>query len=295
MQVPFEEIKERLYFGRLKKYLNAGKLYASFSESKLEELSRNLSPPSRCYLKHTLSQPNILAYHEVQGQLTLIDADIFYLIQNDYQNQDLQCAFNVGQFFYDIKIVDSFIDNRLDLSIEKRIDLLNSAEEAILGKANYTRDNEFNNIIEILSSSRILGQSHKKILDNIKCNVSRSLKKIPDKNRLFTTEEIGADMGKIMHSLMKESYPEIPDWTENFLIQQGIAANIFDDMKDFSIDRKRNQGYSFQYLPVLFTDFWYHFFKTHKMPLKSLPRFYTFMFLGSVFQLEELFHFKSRT
>lgn len=289
------KIKERLYKGRLKKYLEAGKLYESYSESRLNEIAANLSPFAKRYFKGSLKQPNIRAYHDVQGQLTLIDADIFDLIPNDYQEYDLECAFNVGQFFFNIKLIDFFLDNRTTISLEKRINLLDQAEKVLLGEEISTTENlGFDTILEILSLNPKL--ELKNIGKNLKINVVKSLSQISNKKRLQTSLEIGADMGQIMYEIMNEAY-KMPEWSKNFLIQQGKTANLFDDTKDFLIDRKLNQGYSFTYFPVLFSNFCKEYYKTNtSLPnFESFKRFYQFMFLGSVFQLEELFHLKSRS
>src|SRR3989344_9535013 len=294
MEIPLRNIKGRLYKGKLKKYFEAGRQYEDYSESRLEEIASDLSPFTRKYFKESLQQQNIKAYHDVQGQLTLIDTDIFGLIPNAYQEHDLECAFDVGQFFYNIKLIDFFLDNKLDIPLEKRAELLDSAERVLLGKElDLTQNTEFNYILEILSLNPRLEIGD--IYKNLKSNVIKSLQSIPDKERLKSTINIGTDMGQIMYEIMNENYI-MPDWSKEFLMQQGRAANIFDDIKDFSKDRKRNQGYSISFLPSLFLNFWYHFYKTNeKLPTrKELKDFYTFMFLGSIFQLEELFHLKSR-
>ncbi len=299
MERPINKIKDKLYRGRLRKYYEAGKLYESFSNSKLEQIAKTLSLSTRRYFNETLDKPNIRAYHDVQGQLTLIDADVFGLIEDRYQENDLDCAFNVGQFFYDIKLVDSFIDNKIDIPLEDKINFLDLAEKSLLGEKVYSSKNgEFNSILEILSAY-VIKDTNKIISTNgrLKNNVIRSLTQIPNKDRLQATIEIGADMGNIMYKIMKQNYIKMPEWAEQFLIQQGKTANIFDDIKDFSIDRKRKQGYSYSFFQNLLTNLCYNYVKINtKLPTKeSLKRFYTFVVLGSIFQLEELFKLKSRS
>ena len=287
MKIPLRGLKQRIYKGRVKKYFDAGLEFEHQSETRLELLARNLSLKSREYVGRTLAIPSIRAYHDVQGQLSLIDADIFGLVPGDYKEKDFSCAFAMGQIFYGIKLVDNILDTRQDIPIEDKLKLLYGVNQRVNG--------DVASVLEILSSCQIQ-LVNRNLLSALRENAIRSLFSISNSERLRSSVFIGNNMGMLMYDIMSKYYL-MPSWSEDFLRIQGETANVFDDLKDIGVDRKRGQGYSLSYMPALMTTFFEGYLDLHKTfpDLEALKRFYSFMTLGIGFQIEEFFGVKSRT
>jgi len=294
MQIPMRKIKERVYRGRLKKYLQAGQLYHSFLERRIEELEETMPLPGRAYFRSTMNRPDIRAYHEVQGQLSLIDADVFGLV-GDYGERDLECAFDVGNFFYQIKLVDNMLDES-EGSLEEKVELIERAKGALL-RGEPSSDRDINYLAQISRSIPFpLNQEMLGIILRLRSGAVQSLSPLGGKERMEVSSTMGDLMGEAMYEIMGEHY-EMPVWSREFLAQQGMTANLFDDVKDFRLDRRKKHGYSLSFYPELVGNFLHNFRKTHKtLPtFEEKKRFYTFMGLGIGFQLEELFGLKERS
>ena len=295
MQIPMRKLKESVYGGRLKRYFQAGQLYHSFLERTIEQRAERIPFPGRSYFRLTMGKPDIRAYHEVQGQLALIDADIFDLVGEEYTERDLICAFDVGNFFYQAKLVDERLSGS-DMPLDEKVEILEKATGPLLG-GEPSSDRDLNSIAQIRRSIPFsVNEDILRICFKTRSAVSRALYPLEDEERLTVSSEIGSLMGDAMFSIMGEHY-EMPLWSREFLIQQGLTANLFDDVKDFCLDRRIGGGYSLSFYPRLVKEFVSNFYGIHDTfpTSEEARRFWTFMTLGIGFQAEELLGLKERT
>ncbi len=303
--------KDRLYdladaailsvFRRGRYYRELGNQYKGYVQERLPEIFGSIDNQSSSHLQRGLDEYRNWAYLDVLGQTLLIDMDICGVNIERRQPKPNEAALATGLLWYSMKLSDNYIDDN-NLNGSHLEDFLSIAKESFRKERRVTLTNKDEerliNCVHDLINSGYIGKPAGYItrIEDL-CNAELSYLSSHGKEKVEAAKVVGKISAELTLELAKQYVPEYPNGCENFLIEQGITAKLFDDFKDIKIDREYGRGYDLNEIPNLKIEGIIHFYRH----FKELPKFKSkwknlnFIALASLFHLKELLGKKEKS
>jgi len=293
-------------FKRVDYHRQIGELYLDYEKSKMQELEKIIPSSSKDFYKESLKEPSIKAYLEVQGQTAIIDLDIAGYDVKKELDKSLAASFSNGLTFYLVKLVDNLIDQK-ESDVGYISELLNGFLHLYKTKGNDEYLKGLFNKKDILFTGEIISNllnteylhnlpSHYETLEFLVNSEIQNHGAKSNLEKYNAVSDIGKYSAKLVVDLLSDYFPEFREKMEKHYFSKGRAANIFDDIKDFKLDRDNGDGYTHQALPLLCAGFGKEFAKSFiYLKPKSQWRYFNFLLLGALFQAQEAVGLKTRS
>jgi len=291
---------------KVEDYRNYGKIYREYKDTQLNELKKDIPKNSRNLYKESLEEYSTKSYLEIIGQLTLIDLDIAdYNIKKDL-DKSLETSLSVGLTNYSIKIIDNLIDKK-ENHLDYKSKLLNGFLHLIKTKGDNSLLKEISKKEDILKTGEIIKtlqntkymeklHLHRETLENLVKSELSNQKAENNLEKYNSALGVGKYSGKLVVDIISDYFPNFRERMEKHYIAKGKSANLFDDLKDFKIDKENKEGYTNSAIPLLLTSFSKEFVKSFiYLKPKSAWRYFNFLVLGGLFQLQEVVNLKERS
>jgi hypothetical protein len=264
------------------------------------QVSHTMDSNTREYLEKYYQTPSFRAYIIVMAQITYIDYDIFHNDAKLIKNKLFNAGFRVGMDWMFIKIMDEIIDRKLfdnnNISL-----ILDDFEKAINGKEftninlTYGETYYFLDAVKSFQKKYVQSIEREKAGHYLRITNGKFLSKLKFTRKLLYAKAIGKYSADIsLYDMMLEGITINPQFAE-FVREKGMAGNLFDDWKDYTIDKEQGSGYDTKRFNILCA-FLKQYWKTlNTMNLKSKAKFMDFCILAGLFQISELVKLKERT
>ncbi|MGV8141997.1 MAG: hypothetical protein ACP5NW_06155 [Candidatus Woesearchaeota archaeon] len=289
-----------LIFPRVKEYENIGSEVTQYCNNRFRQISHGMDARTREYLERYYNTPSFRAYVLVMAHITYIDYDVFHEDARIIKNRLFEAGFRIGMDWLLIKIMDEMIDRKI-FDHHRTSLVLDDFEKAINGKdfnnINPSNGDTYYFLDAVRSFQKHYRQSpeREKAGQYLRTSNEKFLSRIKFTRKLLYAKAIGKYSADIsLHDMILEGIPVSTQFSE-FIREKGMAGNLFDDWKDYNIDRQQGIGYDDKRFKILCT-FLKQYWKTLKtMDLKAKARFMDFCILAGLFQISELVKLKERT
>lgn len=270
-------------FPRVSAYRALGETVRELHKDAMQDTS--LQDSSKTFLHCQSQKPDFRSYWEVPAQYCLIHVDVFG--EDQFSQKAIEAVAEVGRVFQWLKAADDLVD-RGKTSREESLYYLND----LLDRTKNPKSELETFIVE--EYGRIHPRGREYLPQVYVAELRQCTNK--DKTRYLWRGISGALLGKLQYALLKEFLPSLPSRTEEFFSFNGIAAAYFDDLKDFSLDRANNQGYSTDMRSRLFFGFLSNTLQSLQLlrPDERAKHF-SFLILGGLYQLREFMQIQERT
>lgn len=293
-----------------------------YLDNKLDEIKENiLNPESREYFAEKSSDPSIRQYFSVPGQLTYITMDMAgelgkYILKGKSHPALSECAFNSGLDFFCQKLIDDYIDDKNKWSEDEQEKAIREFDFEVntLRTERETNDEELCWIKDILNVSyrRINNEKSEFSPDNYEELKSERLDTMKvlgdsflryhsaenDEERLEARLDIGEYSGEIEYLHIAGSFRDFPKKYREFQRLRGRAAALFDELKDYDIDKAKGLGYN----KITRKKIGMRFMKEFARSYWSLPfwgrdrnKYLSFNVLAALFHVREKIGVKARS
>ena len=293
-----------------------------YLDDKLREVAESIEDKqSRDYFVEKSSNPQIRQYFSVLGQMTYITMHMAGILEKykegeKYHPAVAECAFNYGLDTFCQKLFDDYLDNKTEWPSAKKNEELKNSDNEINGiKTDRTMDddelcriknilnvsfNRINNAIPEFSPENYK-EMHAKRLQTMRKLEDSFLRYFTAKNdaeRLKARLDIGDYGGEIEYYHMATSFKDYPKGYKKFQRLRGRAAAMFDDFKDYEIDKAKGLGYSKITRKRIAAEFMKEFTKSYfSLPFWSWDRnkYLVFNVLAALFHIREAIGVKAKS
>lgn len=293
-----------------------GEQVSFYLDDKINEFASLLGhSPERDYFVQKANDPSIRQYLSVSGQLTYITLDMAGLL-DQYKSTNpavAQCAFNYGLDAFCWKIMDDYIDKK-SWPADKKIKELNNFEEATRGVFTHAYDTEGGTLRTLLAHAyhfisnsypknapdnhRIINAKRNSVMVELKDAFARQISPNNDSERLSARLSVGEKCGEIEYYHLASNFKDFPKSYKKFQSLRGRAAAVFDDFKDYDIDRNACLGYKHYTRTTLAITFLKEFTKSYcALPFWTWDRnkYLAFNVLATLFHVREMIDLKPRS
>lgn len=293
-------------FKKVEEYRDVGSLYLDYEKSEMKKIEKTIPQSIKKTFLNSLENPAVTAYLEVLGQLTIIDLDIAGYNVNKEIDKSLKASFSVGLAKYNIKLIDNLIDKK-ENNLDHKANLLKGFLYLMKNKGDDSKLKNMMHKKEVLNTAEIISclqniepldklSSHYTTLENLVISEINNQSAKNDIEKYNAAVNVGKYSGELVLDIISDFFPEFRERMEKHYLAKGKAANIFDDLKDFKLDRKNTEGYSINAIPLLLAGFSKEFAKSFiYLKPKSAWKYFNFLMLGGLFQIQELVGLKERS
>jgi len=289
-----------LIFPRVREYELAGAETTQYCNTRFRQISHDMDDRTKEYLERYYNTPSFKAYVMVMAQITYIDYDVFHEDAKNIKKKLFEAGFRIGMDWLFIKIMDEMIDRKI-FDHHHTILILDDFEKAMNGKdfTNNTisQGETYYFLDSVKSFQKHYRQSpeREKAGQYLRASNEKFLSRLRFTRKILYAKAIGKHSADIsLYDMALEGININPQFTE-FIREKGMAGNLFDDWKDYYIDRQQGSGYDDKRFKILCT-FLKQYWKTLKtMDLRAKARFMDFCILAGLFQISELAKVKERT
>lgn len=304
------------------KQRDLGRYVDKYLDEKLNEVAENIENlESKDYFIEKSTDPRIRQYLSVTGQLTYITLDMAGKLKNYSQGNQFhpavaECAFDYGLDSFCQKIIDDYLTIKNTWGMERKKEEMEKFDSEIKGRKTQRGkdDREMQKIKDILevSYNRINSKVsefspknyellHKKRLESmgkLKDALLRYYAAENGKERLESRIDMGDCSGEIEYYHLASSFKDFPESYKKFQKLRGRAAILFDDFKDFDIDKAKGLGYRDITRKKIGADFIKEFVKSYlALPFWSWDKnkYLAFSILAGLFHVREMIGVKARS
>ncbi len=282
-------------FPKVYYYRQLGVEFRLFAADKLKNLATLLGEDEE-YMTSQMALYANRANFDVPAQAFLINMEICGLNAESYQPYSQQAAFAIGTLWAGIKLIDSYLDKNQISGAEREDFLGQLMESCIDGKPYSDRNPDKDRIINSarkVAAEGVVGEIYlyrSELEDLARANSSHSRK-------LDISKEVGFRAARLTTALAQQYVPAYPNGCQPFLDEQGITANLFDDLKDLKNDHEEGHGYKACEVPGLLFSWGYHLFQHHSLLPKTEYRLRNIRFisLAALFHIQELLGNKEKS
>ena len=264
--------------------------YRSLGNLILEDRARvisdlDVSLQARGYLQEKENDSAYVSYWNVNAQYSLIHVDVFGL--NPRLPEAREAAAEIGFTFQWIKTADNLVDEHEGDKLEK----LQSSYEILFGDGLINSPNE----AFFYDGFQLLDPISQGAIKKVYFGLENQIKAETNKERMFHRIAYDSVIGALQFDLLAK-YLDLPVHARKFFANIGVAAAAFDDVKDYQLDKDLGMGYEGEYRPQLMMAFAKHYLKAlSSLSFREKRRHFSFLALGSLFEMRELFGLKDRT
>lgn len=290
-----------LVFPRAKYYRNIGVDYTLQVFDKIPGVIGSLPEKSAEFIEKNLTDYKNRVYLNVIGQYSLINMDIFGIDLKERRDETHKAAIAAGLLWYGIKLIDNHADEG-GMQVEDVCDFLNLTKDSLKSRKHVnTGDKEVDTLINSTNDLIYSGYAGNPAdyMDSLEQVCESEINYILSPKELMVENTIkrGAASANLNNSVLNSFIPEYPGKCREFVVEQVITGQLFDDYKDLEIDRQHGRGYDDSQVGKLKKEGLNHFYKHFAaLPdMKTKWRNANFIALATLFYVKELLGVKEKS
>lgn len=295
----FQKMMLRI-FPNVKKYNIVCAEIKDYCNNSFRSITSRFDASTREIINSYYNTPSFKAYVHVMAQITYIDYDVYYGNADSIKDKLFQAGFRIGMDWLFIKVIDEVVDRNL-LHPEKTKIIMDDFERSMSNRDMQNMMPADGQIYYFLDSVRQFQKYYRNSKDRdmaghyLREVNQRFLSGLRFSRKLLYAKAIGRYSADLSLYDMELAGISLDYGFKDFIRTKGVAGNIFDDLKDYNVDKKQGTGYDGSRFRIL-CEFTKEYWKTlNTLDLKAKAKFLDFCILAGLFQLSEVVKLKERT